>query len=266
MSSQEPTTSVVIPAFNAAATVGSAVASALSQTRPALEVIVVDDGSDDGTARVVRELAAPQVRLVAQPHRGVSAARNAGIAAARGRLLAFLDSDDLWLPRYLELAAIGLLAQQHAGLAYTDAYAFDPSTGLVGRRGIEGGPPPVPPPADGESFLLELMARNFVFSSALVPRDVLGAVGGFDPHVSPAEDYDLWLRIVLRGYRPVWIPGRHALYRVHAAQASADQLRLRRAELALFTGLRAEQLPTVAHRRLLQARRRQIERELAVLE
>jgi len=261
-----PVFSVVIPAFNADATIASAVTSVLEQTRNDLEVIVVDDGSTDGTSATVERVADRRVRLVSQPNRGVSAARNAGIARARGRYLAFLDSDDLWLPRYLELAAQALEAVARPGFGYTDAYAFDPVTGKVGRRGMVGRRPPVPPPTDPNDFLLELLERNFVHISTTVPRDVLEDVGGFEPAAAPAEDYGLWLRIAVKGYDVAWIPGKHALYRVHAAQASRDELKLRHGEAAALGTIRPGDLPTPGHRALLEQRRRKLAHELRLLE
>src|SRR6201994_3251093 len=123
--------SVVIPAFNAATTIRAAVRSTLSQTMPVLEVIVVDDGSTDATAEVVAAMEDPRVRLVSRANGGPSAARNAGIAAARGEWVAFLDSDDLWLPRYVETATAALSGAPNPGFAYTDAYVFHAGRGQV---------------------------------------------------------------------------------------------------------------------------------------
>jgi glycosyltransferase involved in cell wall biosynthesis len=261
-----PEFSVVIPAFNAEATIASSVGSVLGQTRTDVEIIVVDDGSTDATAAAVERVADERVRLVSQPNRGVSAARNEGIAGARGRYVAFLDSDDLWLPRYLELAAQALASTARPGFAYTDAYAFDPITGKVGRRGMVGRQPPVPPPNDRNEFLLELLERNFVHVSTSIPREVIEEVGGFDPAATPAEDYGLWLRIAVRGYDVAWIPGRHALYRIHAEQASRNELKLRRGEAAALRTIDPGDLPTPSHRALLNRRRRKLEHELRVLE
>ena len=261
-----PEFSVVLPAFNAESTIASAIRSALQQTRADLEVVVVDDGSADGTAAAVEETGDSRVRLVSQPNRGVSAARNAGIAAARGRYVAFLDSDDLWLPRYLELAAEALRSVGRPGFAYTDAYAFDPMTGMVGPRGMVGRRPPVPPPTDPSEFLLELLERNFVHVSTTVPREVLEAVGGFDAAATPAEDYGLWLRIAVSGYDVAWIPGKNALYRIHPEQASRDELKLRRGEAAALRTIQVEDLPTPSHRALLERRRHKLEHELRLLQ
>jgi glycosyltransferase involved in cell wall biosynthesis len=252
-----PIASVVIPAFNAEATIASASRSVLRQTHTDLEVIVVDDGSSDRTGEIVGTNRDPRVQLVSQRNQGVAAARNAGIACARGQYIAFLDSDDLWLPTYLELAVDALAGTKDPGFAYTDAYAFDATAGKVGRRGLDGDPPPVLPPSSTSEFLLELLKRNFIFSSAVVPRRVLTAVGGFDQRAAPAEDYGLWLRIVARGYQPMCIPGKHA---------SLNKLALLRGERASLRGIPMELLPTAAHGAVVAARLRQIEREIRVLE
>jgi glycosyltransferase involved in cell wall biosynthesis len=260
-----PVFSVVVPAYNAQSTVASAVRSVLAQTRCDAEVIVVDDGSTDGTYAQLERLAGRRVRIARRPHGGIAAARNAGISLARGRYIAFLDSDDLLLPRYLELAGEVLERADRLGFAYTDAYAFDPVAGLVGPRRMEGGTPPTPPPDDCERFQLELLRRNFVYVSAIVPRSVLEALGGFDESLGAAEDYELWLRIVRAGYMPVWIPGRHALYRVHDRQLSNDRLALREAERSILQALLAESVPSDAHRRALRRHLRNVERDLRIL-
>jgi len=261
-----PLFSVVIPAYNAASTITSAVRSALTQTRADLEVIVVDDGSTDETAAVVAAIEDPSVRLLAQPNRGQSAARNNGIATARGKYVVFLDSDDLLLPRYVELVARALAEADRPGFAYTDAYAFDPLTGKIRQRTVtQRMRPPIPPPRDAPGFLLELLKRNFIYVSTTVPKHVFEEVGGFDAQrTGGAEDYELWLKIVIAGYCPVWVPGQQALYRSHAGQVSRDQERTDRGLAGIYAGLRLEDMPTAAHRELLVARRRELARELAI--
>jgi GT2 family glycosyltransferase len=256
-----------VPAFNAATTIASTIASVLFQTDADFELIVVDDGSTDTTAERVTQVGDPRVRLVSQPNQGLPAARNSGIAASHGTYVSFLDSDDLWLPDYLEHVRRAMTSSVDIGFAYTDAYAFEAGTGRVRRQSaMVGGRPPIPPPNDRNAFLLELLKRNFVYVSATVPRSVLDAVGGFDETRTASEDYDLWLRIVIKGYRAVHIPGRHALYRLHPGQMSRDEANLKRNELAVYSGLSIDDMPTAAHRALLARRRREAQRDVRLAE
>lgn len=265
-SAEAPVCSVVIPAYNSAATVGAAIQSALSQRQSDLEVIVIDDGSTDGTARIAGLIRDPRVRVRSQSNRGLPAARNAGIRAARGRCVAFLDSDDLWLPDYLQLATSALDACPDAGFAYTDAYTFEPITGRVYRHTtMHPTRPPIPPPDDAAGFLLELLARNFVYVSTVVRRSVLEALGGFNESRTAVEDYELWLRILVAGHRAVWIPGQHALYRAHRGQMSSRLTKMYQNLADVFADLRPEEMPSAAHRDLLASRRAEVDRQLRAL-
>jgi glycosyltransferase involved in cell wall biosynthesis len=124
------TLSAVIPAYNAEAWLGQAIESALAQEEVALEVVVVDDGSTDGTAEVLATFG-DRIRLVRQANRGLPAARNAGIAAARGDLVAFLDADDTWEPSKSRRQLAYLAAHPACGLVFCDVHRMDPQ----GRRG-----------------------------------------------------------------------------------------------------------------------------------
>jgi glycosyltransferase involved in cell wall biosynthesis len=255
--------SVVIPAFNSARTIASAVRSALGQTERRLEVVVVDDGCTDGTVDVVTGLTDPRVRLISQPNRGLPAARNAGTAAARGTYVAFLDSDDLLLPAFLKLARQALERTPSPGFAYTDAYVFDDGTGRVRRRSAMARTnPPTPPPDDPGEFLAALMRSNFVYVSTVVPRAVLDHVGGFNETRTSCEDYELWLRILLAGYRAAWVRGQQAMYRKHPGQMSHDLTVMTRNLLDVYETIPADVVPTPSHRRLLRERRRSASRQL----
>ncbi len=178
--------SVVIPTFNSASWVTQAIDSVLTQTSPPDEIIVVDDGSTDDT----RSRLAPyrdRVRYVHQENRGVAAARNRGIAASTGDMIAFLDADDIWHPRKLELQL----------QAMTD----HPGLGLLGTASYDW---PGPAPAQPESFPTRpvplswrrLAVRNaLTTSSVVVRRAAFERVGVFDPELRGPEDFDLWLRI-----------------------------------------------------------------------
>jgi glycosyltransferase involved in cell wall biosynthesis len=181
-----PAVSVVIPTFNRSELVRAAVASVLGQRGPAPEVIVVDDGSSDGTAAALVEFG-DRIHYVAQPTRGVSAARNHGACLARGTWLAFLDSDDLWRPNKLERQ-----------LAY---HAAHPSlrasqTGEIWiRDGVRVNSCAHHRKPDGDIFPASV-ARCVVSPSAvMLRRDLFAALGGFDEALPVCEDYDLWLRL-----------------------------------------------------------------------
>ena len=194
--------SVVITAYNEEAFVGIALGSALRQTRTDLEIIVVDDGSVDGTADVVNSFSDQRIRLIRQENQGLSAARNTGIAAANCELIAFLDSDDLWVPEFCAEMAAALERQPAAGFAYSDAWWLDDSSDRFYRASaMSVNQPPEHPPSDPREFLRLLLSRgNFIFVSTMVRKAVLDEVGGFDTSLTAVEDYDMWIRILEAGH------------------------------------------------------------------
>jgi glycosyltransferase involved in cell wall biosynthesis len=204
-SRQTPEVSVVIPAFNASRTISAALESVFAQTYKNFEVIVVDDGSTDDTARRVAEFGS-RVEYVRQANGGPARARNVAIRRARGRLVAFLDADDVWMPRKLQRQT-----------AYFERF---PETGLLHGRTLVSDTPTLTMRTTGDDVPLDGAgaAPRHLFGglfhgredvntlTVMVPRDVLTATGGFDErrelHV---EDWDLWLRIAARfpiGYLP----------------------------------------------------------------
>jgi len=211
---EQPTFSIVIAAHNAAATLPATIRSVLQQTRQDFEVIVVDDGSVDGTDEALRRTTDdPRVTYNRQEQTGPAGARNAGIAAARGDFVCLLDSDDLWLPTYLQAMSEAFDAEPAASLAYTDAWRLDDSTRRIFRQPImQTQNPPAQPPRDPDELLVEMLRRNFVYTSATVRREVVNAVGGFTTFTR-SEDYELWLRIAAKGYTFVQAAGLQAVYR-----------------------------------------------------
>lgn len=188
--------SVVIPAYNAEKYIARAVESVLKQTRPADEIIVVDDGSTDKTADMVRAFG-DRVRLIQQPNAGVSAARNAGIRAARGNWIAFLDADDEWLPEKLELQLAHL--QKHPQLAWTSGNYFECLCSenriaeCIDRQTCRKW-------LDGSEFFdsyFHAVQKNLLghTNCMLINRQVFDKIGLFDVELPIAEDLDMWLRI-----------------------------------------------------------------------
>lgn len=212
--SEAPTFSVVIAAHNAAATLPATIRSVLQQTRQDFEVFVVDDGSVDGTEEALRRTTGdPRVSYIWKEQSGPADSRNMGAAAARGSFVSLLDSDDLWLPTYLQAMADAFAAEPSASLGYTDAWKLDDRTRRIYRKSIgEVLNLPAHPPRDPEELLLEMLRRNFVYTSATVRREVLLEVGGFTTFAR-SEDYELWLRIAATGHTFVRTDGIQAVYR-----------------------------------------------------
>jgi GT2 family glycosyltransferase len=201
--------SVVIAAYQAADTVAAAVGSVLSQTCQDFEVIVVDDGSSDDTARVAEAIAEkdPRVRVHRQANGGPSAARNSGIAAGTGQYVSMLDSDDLWLPDYLHEMGRALDLDPDVGFAYTEAWAFNETSGRFLKTTAMARQHPPAQTLAHERFLAELIQRNFVYNAVTLRRPVLEKVGGYDTGMTHGEDYELWLRIANSGFNAARVPG-----------------------------------------------------------
>lgn len=180
--------SVVIPTYNRASLLVRALTSVAAQTYRDTEVIVVDDGSTDGTAEVVRAIPL-SVRYLRQAHAGVSAARNRGVGAARGEWIAFLDSDDEW--RAEKLARQVAFIAAHGGL---DACQTDEIWIRHGRRVNPGRRHRKP---SGDIFLPSLDLCLVSPSAAMLRRSTFERLGGFDEGLPACEDYDLWLRLAV---------------------------------------------------------------------
>lgn len=217
-----PAVSVVIPARDAARTLGRTLASLASQTRGDWEAIVVDDGSRDATATLAAEHAArdPRVRPIAGEGRGVARARNAGLAAARGEIVLFLDADDTLEPRALELLVGRLEADpQISAAAGGWARVGADGTVLTEDRWRES----------QDAFTAFARECVFCIHCCAVRRDALVELGGFDPDLRICEDWDLWIRLARTGARFGSVAERVAAYRIRADSASfSDGARMMR--------------------------------------
>jgi glycosyltransferase involved in cell wall biosynthesis len=181
--------SVIIPTFNRAQWVGEAIQSVLEQHTAEFEVIVVDDGSSDDTADVLK-LFSDKIRVLTQTNRGVSAARNAGIAAAGGDLIAFLDSDDLWLAGKLSAQIEFFRTHPGALICQTDE--------IWVRNGVRVNPRQRHRKPQGDFFERSLQLCLVSPSAVMMRRTLFDVVGFFDENLPACEDYDLWLRVACR--------------------------------------------------------------------
>ena len=185
----KPLVSVIIPTYNRGWIVKEAIDSVFEQDFSDYELIVVDDGSDDNTPTILKAYG-KKIIVLHQTNKGVSAARNHGIAAASGRLIAFLDSDDLWLP--CKLSAQVKFFKDHP----------DAVINQTQERWIRSGVP-LNPKKRHHKFSGMIFERSLALclvspSAVMIKKSLFGTVGIFDEHLPACEDYDLWLRISCR--------------------------------------------------------------------
>lgn len=222
----EELVSVVIPAYNAQATLDDTLNSVRSQTHRNLEIVVVDDGSTDDTAIIAQRHSAvdPRVRVIRQDNAGVAAARNAGIAATSGRYVAPIDADDLWAPSKIARQLLAAAKDQgKVGLVYSWFAVIDQDNGVLR---LEDG-------ADAEGAVLrQLLLGNFVGngSSALILRSAIEFAGFYDVALRAsgcegAEDYKMYLEIAEQ-YQFAIVPDYLTGYREYSGNMSSDVARM----------------------------------------
>jgi glycosyltransferase involved in cell wall biosynthesis len=220
--------SIVIPCYNHAHFLSEAIRSAVNQSWPQCEVIVVDDGSTDQSGAVARQFAG--VTVLRQRNRGLAAARNAGLEASHGDIVIFLDADDRLWPDAARLAVKAFEAQPLAAMVFGGCRVID-----------EAGAPTQSHVLDVRTRdYEELLRDNCIWTPAMVAfrRSVLDIVGAFDEHNSPAADYDLYLR-VSRDFPAVSHDATVVDYRRHAGNMSRDPVLMLEATLTVLRAQRA---------------------------
>jgi glycosyltransferase involved in cell wall biosynthesis len=220
--SMAPRISVIIPVYNGEKYVAAAIDSVRTQTCDDWELVVVDDGSTDGTAAVLAKYTSdPRIQMSRQENRGPSAARNRGIALSHAAQVAFLDADDVWRPAYVERMAAALHSRRDAVLAFAGWQYIDPD-GAVLPQAV------VVTPIQVKQLREDLHLRNSLIpSSVVVWRRCVDATGGFDPSLLSCEDWDLWLRMKPLGSF-VAVPEVLVWYRTHGENMSDDIERMER--------------------------------------
>ncbi len=186
-----PEVSVIIPTYNYGHFIKEAIKSVLSQSFSDLEVIVVDDGSTDGTKNVISTFNDSRISYIFQNNGGLSSARNNGLINSSGEYIGFLDADDLWMPEKLELQLSIFKKKQNVGLVYTGYEVIDYSGTCIATRNVHK--------IEGD-LISQLILGNIVSGSAttsLVRRKCYETVGLFDSTLKSCEDWDMWLRIAL---------------------------------------------------------------------
>lgn len=207
-----PLVSVVMATYNMAQYVAEAVDSVLAQTYGNVEVVVVNDGSQDSTADVLAGYETdPRVKVIHQENAGQTVAKNRGLGACTGDLVGFCDADNAWLPDKLAVQVPLMLADNAPGVVYGDVQFIDDAGHDITTPAVR---------RHSGRITGRLLADNFVpFNTCLVPRAILTEMGGFDESLSMAIDYDLWLRISTR-YEFQHVPRVLARYRIWGGQMS----------------------------------------------
>ncbi|TVP82129.1 glycosyltransferase family 2 protein [Thioalkalivibrio sp.] len=210
----KPLVSVVTPSHNAAAALVQAVHAVVGQTLAPLEHVIIDDGSTDGTAELLQELCReiPHLQYIHQRRRGAGMARNLGIEAARGRYIAFLDSDDLWLPRKLQ-SQVSFMEEQECVFSYGDYVVHDRDRDRFGRAF-----------RTPRELTYEDLLRGCPIGclTAAYNQEALGK--SYMPRVARGQDWALWLALTRDGTRAMKYPGTEAVYQRGKGSLSANKL------------------------------------------
>lgn len=213
-----PKVSIIIPAYNTRHFLPQTVSSALSQTWQDFELLIVDDGSTDGTGQWVAEQTDPRIHLVRQPNQGAAAARNTGIKHAKGKYIAFLDADDLWEVDKLKKQVAVLDSLSEVGLVHTAIHYIDENGDSINRiLGVRG---------EGNVWR-EVVTDNPVRcgSTPLIRRECFDKLGVFDTSLSFAEDWEMWIRIA-RHYQFATINEPLVAYRQHKTNMTKSYKRI----------------------------------------
>ncbi|MGZ4757197.1 MAG: glycosyltransferase family 2 protein [Acidimicrobiia bacterium] len=216
-----PLVSIIIPAYNVEAYIAQAVDSALAQTYPRVEVVVVNDGSTDGTAEIIAGYG-DRIVAVNQENQGPGAARNSGLRAAHGSLIGLLDSDDIWLPERLDAVVPLLMDRPEIGMVTSNSYVMEGTTPTL--KQCYGDRRRHPFPAREQDQLDEIAQRNFLFVSVVFRKNLVDRFGEFDAAMRfmRSEDYELWTRFLVNGARAAYVPAPLGYYRVRPGSLSAS--------------------------------------------
>ena len=247
-SEQGPRVSAIIPAYNTAGLIAACLDSALAQTYRDFEIIVVNDGSPD--THLLEHALAPykqQIRYISQENRGPSGARNLGVLEATGQYIAFLDSDDEWLPQHLSEQMSMLLQNPSLDLVYAD-YALVRDGKRVGHGfGLE----PQHPPVTFEKILSEECTVGT--SSTVARRQALIDAGLFDERFRCCEDFDLWLRMSFQGANIGYRSGLHMIHRLAPDSLSGDRYVMKRARIGVYQKIANSLRVSAAQRTLIDS-------------
>lgn len=210
-----PQVSVVIPAYNQAHYLDTAIQSVLGQNYRDFEIIVVDDGSTDHTAAVASQYG-DTIRYIFQSNVGLAGARNTGILASEGKFIALLDSDDVWCPQYLETMMDVAISNPDAAVYYCGVNYIDADGSALPQQGT------ITPVPSAELYHLLLRYNPLIPSATILRRAIVVKTGLFDVRFRRLQDWELWIRLLRNGCTFAGYDGSLVLYRIHSSSLSTD--------------------------------------------
>jgi len=237
--------SVIIPAYNAQQFIAEALDSVFSQTYKNFEVIVINDGSTDGTQKLLERYKnkfGEQLIIINQSNQGQVIAKNNGLKVAKGEFIAFLDSDDKWAPEKLQLQLDLMSKSSNIGLCYTEAILINEKGAKIGYRQVND-------LYKGKCFERLIMRNNITASSVMIRKECIDKVGFYDEKLKTCENWDLWLRIS-RFYELSFIKKPLAYYRIHKGHMSNQINRMRKGRIYVIKK-HAKYLPSHVYKEAL---------------
>jgi teichuronic acid biosynthesis glycosyltransferase TuaG len=231
---KKPLVSIIMPVYNSELFIKKSIRSVLLQTYKNWELIIIDDGSTDNSIEIIRDFEQKEnrIKLITQKNSKQAIARNNGIKNSNGQIIAFLDSDDLWFPQKLEICISQF--EKDIDLIFTDSYMFENDNESidvanlkkfgVGDCYFEG----------HKSLKLFLKQNQIPILTVLLKKRILESVKGFDWDCVPAEDYDLWIRLLKNGFKFKSIKDSLSLYRINSLSSTNNDRYATKAVLKLF--------------------------------
>jgi len=206
--------SIIIPAYNVERFISAAIQSALGQTLHNIEVIVINDGSTDGTLKEINSINDARLSVITKQNSGLSATRNGGIKVSKGKYVGFLDGDDMWLPEKANLHISILEKNPSIGITYNYHAYIDEVGNYTGQFLITKNHQPT---------IIDLLTRNCITSDAIVRKECFIAAGLFDESLTSCEDWEMWVRIYHKThYRARLIPKVLTCYRTRSSSLTMD--------------------------------------------
>ncbi|QUN43988.1 glycosyltransferase [Burkholderia cenocepacia] len=217
------TVSVIVPFFNQLKYLRQCLESVLTQTFEDIEVLLVNDGSEEDPAELVQALGDPRIKLIVQANAGVAIARNNAIAASSGKFLVFLDADDWLAPTMVEEMSQALIGDNDAGMAYCDIVRVNEQGEVADAHKVAHARAEL----NGNILPSLMLGGYFPPVCVMVRASALDTVGGFDKLLGGCCDWDLWIRIVASGFTARFVPRELGYYRLHGQSMSKDSAHMR---------------------------------------